>query len=163
MKNPADYGARESPAKVALRPAAIADRDRLFAAYERMIGPHVERVWGWDSGFQSKRFRERYALADFRVIECGVRFAGAMNVERRRDEIYLALLYLLPEFQKRGIGGALVRELLEEGRARGMPVALTVIDGNPARELYERLGFVAVAHDNHSSRMIWRHGAQRAS
>jgi hypothetical protein len=30
-----------------------------------------------------------------------------------------------------------------------------VIDGNPARRLYERLGFRVVARDHHSSRMSW--------
>jgi len=67
----------------------------------------------------------------------------------------LALLYLLPEFQRRGVGAALVCELLDDARRAVLPVALTVIDGNPARGLYERLGFATVASDNHSRRMVW--------
>jgi ribosomal protein S18 acetylase RimI-like enzyme len=141
-------------ARVALRPAAAADRERLFAAYAKTVGPHVERIWGWDPRFQRRRFRERYALENFAVVECAGRFAGAMHVERRPDEIYLALLYLLPEFQRHGIGSMLVRGLLDESRARGKPVALTVIDGNPARALYDRLGFRVVAREDCSSRMV---------
>jgi GNAT superfamily N-acetyltransferase len=155
--------AKASHAKLAMRLAAPADVDMLFAGYERTVGPYVERVWGWDPPFQRKRFRTRYALADFRVIECDACFAGAINVERHPDEIYLALLYLLPEFRKRGIGGMLVRKLVEEGRARGMPVALTVIDGNPARAFYERFGFETVAHGNHSSRMVWTEAPRQAA
>jgi ribosomal protein S18 acetylase RimI-like enzyme len=47
-----------------------------------------------------------------------------------------------PDWQGRGIGEALMRDLLASFRARGMErVALGVTAANPARRLYERLGF----------------------
>jgi GNAT superfamily N-acetyltransferase len=53
------------------------------------------------------------------------------------DEITWA--YVDPALYRQGIGRALVLHALE--RATG-PVELTVLDGNPAREFYESLGFV---------------------
>lgn len=47
-----------------------------------------------------------------------------------------------PECQGSGIGGALVRDLAAEFRQRGLArIGLGVTDSNPARRLYERLGF----------------------
>ena len=50
-------------------------------------------------------------------------------------------IYILPEHQSRGIGTHLVSELLAGARAAGLAVRLRVLKGNPARRLYEKLGF----------------------
>jgi ribosomal protein S18 acetylase RimI-like enzyme len=51
---------------------------------------------------------------------------------------------LLPERRGRGIGTRLLQELLDAGRASGRSVSIHVERENPARRLYERLGFHAV-------------------
>ena len=62
-----------------------------------------------------------------------------------------------PAFQGRGIGACLLRELAAEFRAAGLiRVALGVSVSNPARRLYERLGFVSIhGVDAH---IWWRNG-----
>ena len=47
----------------------------------------------------------------------------------------------MPEFRGRGIGTALVTELFAEADASGRSVSIHVERNNPARRLYERLGF----------------------
>lgn len=49
---------------------------------------------------------------------------------------------LLPQFRSLGIGGRLISELIDNASATGRPVRLSVLCGNLARSLYERLGFV---------------------
>jgi ribosomal protein S18 acetylase RimI-like enzyme len=48
---------------------------------------------------------------------------------------------LLPEFQNRGIGTAVLRELLAHAEGRGVPVQLGTLHANRAAALYRRLGF----------------------
>ena len=55
-----------------------------------------------------------------------------------------------PAVQRRGIGAALIRSLLDEASVAGKRVHLDVLRANPARRLYERLGFRVVAEDTHS-------------
>jgi ribosomal protein S18 acetylase RimI-like enzyme len=50
----------------------------------------------------------------------------------------------LPECIGQGIGSGLLTALIESVRAEVPAISLTVRDGNPARHLYERCGFVAV-------------------
>ncbi len=61
------------------------------------------------------------------------------------------------EFRGRGIGTALLGTLLSSARARGIrAVSLSVEDGNPARRLYERVGFTVVGRNGGSDTMLLR-------
>lgn len=50
-----------------------------------------------------------------------------------------------PTRQGRGLGTEIVRNLLAEAAAARVPVELQVLKVNPARRLYERLGFTVFA------------------
>ncbi len=67
---------------------------------------------------------------------------------------------LAPAFRGLGIGSQLVRDLMDEGR----PVTLHVEAFNPARALYERLGFTA-AQDERGAylSMVWTPGTEAFS
>lgn len=56
----------------------------------------------------------------------------------QENEIPLASIRLLPKFQNRGIGTKIILDLIEKSNK---PVKLKVLKVNPARKLYERLGF----------------------
>jgi ribosomal protein S18 acetylase RimI-like enzyme len=79
------------------------------------------------------------------VIEVGGRRAGRLYVDRTAEEIRIVDIALLPEFRGAGAGTALLRDLLAEGEAAGLPVTIHVERGNRARGLYRRLGFAWVA------------------
>src|SRR5882757_5443639 len=62
------------------------------------------------------------------------------------DEIFLGLIELAPEYQGRGIGSRLIRELIDG--AGGKRVTLSVLGVNDrAYQLYRRLGFTEVSRD----------------
>jgi len=52
---------------------------------------------------------------------------------------------LLPEYRGRGVGGALLADLMAEASAGAIPLTIHVERFNRALRLYERLGFVPVA------------------
>ncbi len=71
------------------------------------------------------------AIIDARVV--------AMMVLR---DSWVDQLYVLPEHQRRGIGGA----LLEHAKTRRRALRLYAFESNhPARDFYEKHGFVAIA------------------
>jgi ribosomal protein S18 acetylase RimI-like enzyme len=51
---------------------------------------------------------------------------------------------VLPDHRGRGLGGRLLRELLDSAASRFSAVSLSVRADNPARRLYERAGFRVV-------------------
>ncbi|MFL6137936.1 MAG: GNAT family N-acetyltransferase [Frankiaceae bacterium] len=94
---------------------------------------------------QDRHYRAQFPAAERSVIEVGGEPAGRLYVDRRLDEIRVVDLSLLPAWRGRGIGTALLTDLLDEATGTARPVRLHVEVGNPARRLYVRLGFQPVA------------------
>jgi ribosomal protein S18 acetylase RimI-like enzyme len=125
-----------------LRNATEEDFEFLCTLKEMTMREYAEPIWGWDGSLQRERFRESYVAAGWQIILVAGQLAGGIAVERTQESLFLANIQLLPEYQSCGIGTCLIRQLLEEGRERGVPVMLSVLKTNvPARRLYERLGF----------------------
>lgn len=129
--------------KFTLRPALEQDYAWLWMLKRLTMRPYVEQTWGgWDETAQEEYFRQNFVAANIRVIVVEGRDVGLLHVEREPEAIFLANIQLLPEFQNHGLGTAVVRGVLEDAQAAGLPVRLQVLKPNhAARRLYERLGF----------------------
>ena len=139
---------------IVLRPAAGSDRAFLFDLFACTMQPVIERTWGWDEKWQRANFARRFEGYDVSVIEIDARPIGGLFLEHRPQDIYIHEIQILPEYQGRGIGTAVLRGVIERASSRGVAVALSVVPANPrARRLYERLGFEVVAIESPFIRM----------
>jgi len=68
-----------------------------------------------------------------------------MRVDRLPDHWFLSKLYLLPAFQRGGLGSRLLQGLISDARMVRLPLRLTVLEVNPAFRFYERHGFSVTA------------------
>jgi ribosomal protein S18 acetylase RimI-like enzyme len=131
--------------QVQLRPATLDDVEALFRIHRDSLGPYVEQTWGpWDESWQVQNFREAFDVKVRQVIESEGQVIGFVDVVQKEDSTVLASIEIAPAFQRRGIGAQLIRDVLERAASRGVPVNLRVLRINPARRLYERLGFEVV-------------------
>ena len=146
-----------------LRAATPADREFLLAVYAGVREAELSQV-RWPAGAkeafvaqqfdaQDRYYREYYKGASFDVIEVDGRPAGRLYVDRWPAEIRIVDIALAPEFRGQGVGTQLLRELIAEAQASGRPVTIHVEQGNPARRLYERMGFAPVAERGHNTLM----------
>ena len=71
--------------------------------------------------------------------------AGYWVIDRNARSLHLVDIAFLKEFRGSGIGSAVLESLIEESQAAGLPITLHVAHDNPARRLYERLGFEEVS------------------
>lgn len=128
---------------VSLRQATWDDYDFLRALQETAMRPHVEATYGyWDAEYQRERFRQNFDPTTRQVIVIDGADAGVLHLEERAEELFLAAIYLLPAYQKRGTGTRLLRAIIDRSEVLGKPIALRVLKGNlGARALYQRLGF----------------------
>ena len=62
---------------------------------------------------------------------------------------------LVPAERNSGIGGKICRELMDEATQAGKIVSLHVEEDNPAKRLYERLGFVEAGDVSFYKLMHW--------
>lgn len=71
---------------------------------------------------------------------------GVVQIEETLLEISLHQIAILPEYQRHGIGTAIIQSLMTQSLAVGKPLRLSVFQANPeVRCLYERLGFKVVS------------------
>jgi ribosomal protein S18 acetylase RimI-like enzyme len=95
-------------------------------------------------GAQSAHYATHYADASWDVIVVDGLRAGRLIVHRGEAEVNVVDIALLPEYRGRGVGTMLLREIFADADAAGLPVTVHAEHMNPARRLYERLGFVPV-------------------
>ncbi|UUW89108.1 GNAT family N-acetyltransferase [Pimelobacter simplex] len=151
-----------------LRPAAAADEPFLLALYAAGRATELDQV-AWPPGqreafvamqhdLRERQYRAAYPDAEHSVVEVADHPAGRLLVNRGEREIGIVDIALLPTHQGQGIGGTLLRRLLDDAAATGdgVPVSLQVERASRARALYERLGFVVVAKDDVRLSLTWR-------
>src|SRR5215510_2556310 len=128
--------------KVGLRPATAADAVFACGVVDRTIRLYAEQTFeNWSVPEAHGRTAGDAAAGRLQIIELDGRPIGIMKVERIETHIQLHQLFILPEYQRRGIGSELLENVLSEGRKAGLPVRLRVLRVNPAKRLYERFGF----------------------
>lgn len=71
-------------------------------------------------------------------------------------ELRVLDIALLPPWRNRGYGSRLLDDILAEATAAGLPVTLYVEAHNPARRLYDRLGFVLIEEGDVYDLLEWR-------
>jgi len=123
-------------------------------------------AWGWtpeEQGeflrmqyqCQQRSYQMQYPDLESRIIYVENTPAGRILLAQTETGRVLVDISLLTEFQNRGIGHALLRELQEEMRP-GESLRLAVLKSNPARRFYERLGFQLLQAGEPYLTMIWR-------
>jgi GNAT superfamily N-acetyltransferase len=128
--------------EVSLRPATADDAEFAYRTTWDTMRDYVLATWGtWNEDEVRCNIAESIAAGHTQVIELADSRIGIHAVERAPDHIQLWRIFILPEYQRRGIGSDLIERLLAEARGAGLPVRLRVLRVNPAFALYKRMGF----------------------
>ena len=93
---------------------------------------------------QDSFYRTHYPDARFDIIEIEGVAAGRLYLFASAEELRVIDIALLPQYRNRGIGGSLMRTILRTAAETGRVVTIHVEVDNPARHLYDRLGFAPV-------------------
>jgi ribosomal protein S18 acetylase RimI-like enzyme len=137
------------------RDALPADIDFLAEVFLRAMRPYITAARGsWDQVREDRQFRDQLQLGATRVIMHDHADVGFFMVRDEGQDVELHTLCISPEYQRRGLGTAAVREILYEARRRKRGVVLSVLKANVgARSLYERFDFVVIEETAHHYRM----------
>jgi ribosomal protein S18 acetylase RimI-like enzyme len=104
-----------------------------------------EQFVRWQYDLQRNEYQSRFPDAKYDVILVDGRPAGRIWVGSDDEQIRLLDIALLPEFQKRGVGTVLIRQLIDESIRAGKQLRHMVFALNDnAQRFYERLGFVVI-------------------
>jgi GNAT superfamily N-acetyltransferase len=132
---------------VAFRPALPEDFDyceRLyFAEMER-----INRELKLDRDLQVASFRRQWQATQVRIIMLDDADIGWLQSTTRDGAFFLGQLFVEASRLRRGIGTAVMNRLIGEATRARQAMTLGVVKSNPAKRLYERLGFHVTNEDD---------------
>jgi ribosomal protein S18 acetylase RimI-like enzyme len=132
--------------ELTLRPAELADFAFCQRTYFEPMLATIEKL-GLDEERHRVNFANQWRVKEVRIVMMEGEVIGWLQTAATDDALFLAQLFVDTRFQRRGIGSRLMRILIEEAARENRAVTLGVVKTNPARRLYERLGF-RVTHED---------------
>jgi len=110
-----------------------------------------------DSGDQFTRESQAVRIMkDFesiKIVRSENQDIGMFKVNRDIQNWEIIQIQILPPYQSMGIGSKLIQNLQAEASNQGIPIFLSVLKVNPARRLYEKLGFEIIEEKEKSYTM----------
>jgi ribosomal protein S18 acetylase RimI-like enzyme len=134
--------------RFSLHPAKQEDFDFCERLYFDNMGWIIKEL-DLDLVRHREGFAVQWQLAEVRIIAVGGEYVGWLQTEMVDDVVFLKQLYLDVRCQRQGIGSEVMQALIEEATRSQRAVYLAVVKINPARRLYERLGFRVTGEDQH--------------
>jgi ribosomal protein S18 acetylase RimI-like enzyme len=96
---------------------------------------------------QANNLRESWNAFEVRIITSDGVDIGWVQSSTANGALYLGQIFIDTAFQRRGIGAEIIQGLIDRATQAGQPLTLGVVKTNPARNLYERLGF-RITHED---------------
>ncbi|MDJ0929597.1 GNAT family N-acetyltransferase [Breoghania sp.] len=90
---------------------------------------------------QHAHYMRHYGKAAFWLIERSKEPVGRLYLDEWENELRLIDIALMPEHRGRGLGGAMLADVMSAAVSRGKAVRAHVEKSNPAQHLYARLGY----------------------
>jgi ribosomal protein S18 acetylase RimI-like enzyme len=143
--------------EISFRQIKNEDFEFLWRLHNLALKKYVRKTWGWDEDHQRRMFERDFNPNNGQIIVVDSTNAGYLWVNEKELEMFLVSIRLLPEYQNKGIGTKVIQNLI---RQSDKPIRLQVLKINPARKLYERLGF-EIDSETETHFLMKKHAAQK--
>jgi ribosomal protein S18 acetylase RimI-like enzyme len=116
-----------------------------------------------DRDLQRASFGRQWQVDEVRIITLDGTDIGWLQSRTQDGTLFLAQLFVEAPLQRRGIGTAVMHRLFGEAIRAGQAMTLGVVKINPAKRLYDRLGFRVTHEDERKFYMRWELDAATAA
>ncbi len=132
------------PAPLRFLPAAEADFEALLALRIAAMRDSLERLGRFDPDRARARLRGTFRPDCTWHIEEGSDRIGFYCLRPEGEHLRLDHLYVHPCAQGRGVGGLVLRRILQDADRRRVGVTLSALRGSDSNRFYRRHGFVQI-------------------
>ena len=131
--------------ELSFRKAQANDNEFVFTVKKAAFREYVEQVWGWDDDYQRELHNRRFDSQDVCIIQFSGTDIGFLATSSTPDMLKVNQIYILPEYQGKGIGSACMTRIVDDASLEMKSVALQVLKVNTRGiTFYQRLGFSIV-------------------
>ena len=136
--------------KVEFRECKYSDIDFILELKELGLKWYIEKIYSWDFNIQKEKTIQELDrhINDMRIIVLNNQDIG-ITTFYEEDNIYvIGLIMIHPEYQNKGIATNIIKNYINVAQNKKKKIIIKTYKENPARRLYERLGFVKYNEDN---------------
>ncbi|QWU13576.1 N-acetylglutamate synthase, GNAT family [Paenibacillus sophorae] len=133
--------------QITLRQSQNSDVETIANLRVIVLRNDLSRLGRFDEEKVRQRFRNTFDPDHTWIIEIDSSFVGCIALKPAVDGYLLEHFYIHPNYQGKGIGSQVLKNLLEQNHVKGKSVVLNVLQGSSARHLYERFGFKVESED----------------
>ncbi|MFJ5442970.1 GNAT family N-acetyltransferase [Pectobacterium sp. CHL-2024] len=137
---------------ITLRPATPEDEQFLFELRRATMDEHLHRA-GVIADDSAHWQRIKYHYNDAYILLMGSERIGLFKRYKGANEWTIIQIQILPAYQGQGIAAWLLNTFLQQADEANVPVTLSVLNGNRAITLYQRVGFKIVDNDDIALKM----------
>lgn len=135
-----------------LRKAEEKDFDITHTIKLDAMKDYITQTWGWDEELQNKFHREEFYRDNIYMVEIEGRPVGTVGINEIDKDIFINRIYLLKEFQSKGIGSSVLKKIIDENKEKVIRLAVLKVN-TKAKKLYDSLGFEVFSEGNEHWKM----------
>lgn len=117
------------------------DLEILDSIYTQNMQKYVEKNYSWNETL----FRDNFKSDRYTILYIKNKIIGFLSLQPNEDSLYLGEIQIAKSYQNHGIGTNVLKAIIEIYKDKYEELHLQVLRGNPAIDLYRRLGFVVFA------------------
>jgi ribosomal protein S18 acetylase RimI-like enzyme len=151
---------------ITFRPETEEDREFIYRLYASTRSMEMQVVPWTDeqkdlfcrqqSDAQRSHYHKMYEGTEYLIVLREGEPIGRLYLHSVDGDFRVLDIALLPEHRGSGIGGMLMRDVMDKAAERNEIVSIHVEQYNPAMHLYQRLGFVPIEQYGVYLLMEWR-------
>lgn len=135
--------------QVTLHQSEASDVERIAELRAIVLYDDLNRLGRYDEVRVRQRLRDSFDPGHTWLIRTEESdFIGCIAFKPKGEGFLLEHFYIHPDYQGRGAGRKLLQHFLNQKQVQGKTVTLNVLQGSPARRLYERFGFQVDSEDD---------------
>ena len=136
--------------KIKFRSCEYTDCDFILNLKELGMKWYIEKIYGWNTYVQREMTKNEIEnhLSDMRIIIFNNIDIGVTTFYEENNEYVVGLIIVHPDYRGKGIATNIINEYIDIARNENKNINVKTYKYNPAKELYERLGFIIYNEDD---------------
>lgn len=119
------------------------DVDFILKLKELCFKWYIETIYGWDINIQREKtiYELDGHIRDMRIIKLDNKDIGVTTFYEEESTYVVGMIMIHPDYQNKGIATNIIKEYIQTAKNKNKRIKIKTYKKNPAKKLYERLGF----------------------
>ncbi|CAM3543924.1 Acetyltransferase (GNAT) family protein [Vibrio aerogenes CECT 7868] len=146
--------------EVKYQKAQYFDGELLAGIRVKAMRESLEAIGRFDPKRARDRFLDHFCPEETSMILVENRIVGFYSLSTKDSYLYLSHLYILPEYQGKGIGYYTLNRIKEMASGLNYPLRLGALRGSPSNDFYKANGFRFSHEQDWDLYYVWEQSGQ---